>query len=98
MTENNLKPDVIRKARTRSDKIVSLLSSSFDFCVCVRVCFFPAQIFMSMMGNDKQGQLIVYHLMELLRSGSRLPQPLRCPAEVNSANGMPPARLQKRLK
>lgn len=45
MTENNLKPDVIRKARTRSDKIVSLLSSSFDFCVCVRVCFFPRSDF-----------------------------------------------------
>uniref|UniRef100_A0A3Q2XMV3 non-specific protein-tyrosine kinase n=1 Tax=Hippocampus comes TaxID=109280 RepID=A0A3Q2XMV3_HIPCM len=44
----------------------------------------PPAIFMSMMGNDKQGQLIVYHLMELLRSGSRLPQPVRCPAEVNS--------------
>lgn len=37
---------------------------------------------MSMMGNDKQGQLIVYHLIELLKSGSRLPQPLGCPAEV----------------
>ncbi|XP_051923027.1 tyrosine-protein kinase JAK2 isoform X2 [Hippocampus zosterae] len=42
----------------------------------------PPAIFMSMMGNDKQGQLIVYHLMELLRSGSRLPQPARCPAEI----------------
>lgn len=38
---------------------------------------------MSMMGNDKQGQLIVYHLIELLKSGSRLPQPLGCPAEVH---------------
>lgn len=37
---------------------------------------------MSMMGNDKQGQLIVYHLIELLKSGSRLPQPLGCPTEV----------------
>lgn len=37
---------------------------------------------MSMMGNDKQGQLIVYHLIELLKSGSRLPQPLGCPSEV----------------
>lgn len=39
---------------------------------------------MSMMGNDKQGQLIVYHLIELLMSGSRLPQPLQCPSEVNT--------------
>lgn len=37
---------------------------------------------MSIMGNDKQGQLIVYHLIELLKSGSRLPQPLGCPTEV----------------
>ncbi|RVE67901.1 hypothetical protein OJAV_G00086390 [Oryzias javanicus] len=37
---------------------------------------------MSMMGNDKQGQLIVYHLNELLKSGSRLPQPLGCPPEI----------------
>lgn len=44
------------------------------------VCFL--QVFMSMMGNDKQGQLIVYHLIELLKSGSRLPQPLGCPTEV----------------
>lgn len=39
---------------------------------------------MSMMGNDKQGQLIVYHLIELLKSGSRLPQPLGCPTEVGA--------------
>lgn len=37
---------------------------------------------MSMMGNDKQGQLIVYHLIELLKTGSRLPQPVGCPEEV----------------
>lgn len=41
------------------------------------------QVFMSMMGNDKQGQLIVYHLNELLKTGSRLPQPLGCPEEVS---------------
>lgn len=40
---------------------------------------------MSMMGNDKQGQLIVYHLIELLKSGSRLPPPLRCPMEVRTS-------------
>lgn len=39
---------------------------------------------MSIMGNDKQGQLIVYHLIELLKSGSRLPQPLGCPTEVTA--------------
>lgn len=39
---------------------------------------------MSMMGNDKQGQLIVYHLIELLKSGSRLPEPLGCPTEVRT--------------
>ncbi|XP_076006940.1 tyrosine-protein kinase JAK2 [Genypterus blacodes] len=43
----------------------------------------PPAIFMAMMGNDKQGQLIVYHLIELLKSGSRLPQPLECPAEIH---------------
>ncbi|XP_008416253.1 tyrosine-protein kinase JAK2 [Poecilia reticulata] len=42
----------------------------------------PPAVFMSMMGNDKQGQLIVYHLIELLKSGSRLPQPLGCPSEI----------------
>uniref|UniRef100_A0A7N6BQI7 Tyrosine-protein kinase n=1 Tax=Anabas testudineus TaxID=64144 RepID=A0A7N6BQI7_ANATE len=44
----------------------------------------PPAVFMSMMGNDKQGQLIVYHLIELLKSGSRLPQPLDCPTEVGT--------------
>eukprot|EP00064_Thunnus_orientalis_P015834 superscaffoldBa00003015_g15894 len=43
----------------------------------------PPAVFMSMMGNDKQGQLIVYHLIELLKSGSRLPQPLGCPTEIH---------------
>ncbi|XP_056151448.1 tyrosine-protein kinase JAK2 [Lampris incognitus] len=43
----------------------------------------PPAVFMAMMGNDKQGQLIVYHLIELIKSGSRLPQPLGCPAEIH---------------
>lgn len=43
---------------------------------------------MAMMGNDKQGQLIVYHLIELLKSGSRLPQPLGCPTEVSSCSAV----------
>jgi Janus kinase 2 len=41
-------------------------------------------MFMGMMGNDKKGQLIVYHLIELLKSGSRLPQPVGCPMEVRA--------------
>uniref|UniRef100_A0A673MJP1 Tyrosine-protein kinase n=1 Tax=Sinocyclocheilus rhinocerous TaxID=307959 RepID=A0A673MJP1_9TELE len=31
---------------------------------------------------DKQGQTIVYHLVELLKRGNRLPQPMGCPSEV----------------
>ncbi|KAL0979614.1 hypothetical protein UPYG_G00187300 [Umbra pygmaea] len=42
----------------------------------------PPAMFMGMMGNDKKGQLIVYHLIELLKSGSRLPQPVGCPVEI----------------
>ncbi|XP_072288666.1 tyrosine-protein kinase JAK2 isoform X2 [Eucyclogobius newberryi] len=42
----------------------------------------PPAVFMSMMGNDKQGQLIVYHLIQLLKSSSRLPQPPGCPTEM----------------
>ncbi|KAL4623120.1 tyrosine-protein kinase JAK2-like [Arapaima gigas] len=42
----------------------------------------PPTVFMDMMGAEKQGQMIVYHLIELLRSGTRLPQPADCPAEV----------------
>ncbi|XP_030647288.1 tyrosine-protein kinase JAK2 [Chanos chanos] len=44
----------------------------------------PPTVFMSMMGVDKQGQTIVYHLIELLRRGSRLPQPVGCPSEMYS--------------
>uniref|UniRef100_A0A8C9VZU5 Tyrosine-protein kinase n=1 Tax=Scleropages formosus TaxID=113540 RepID=A0A8C9VZU5_SCLFO len=42
----------------------------------------PPTVFMGMIGADKQGQLIVYHLIELLRSGVRLPQPAGCPDEI----------------
>lgn len=38
---------------------------------------------MSMMGGDKHGQTIVYHLIELLKQGNRLPQPVGCPSEVS---------------
>uniref|UniRef100_A0A7N6AWS7 Tyrosine-protein kinase n=1 Tax=Anabas testudineus TaxID=64144 RepID=A0A7N6AWS7_ANATE len=34
--------------------------------------------------SSPPGQLIVYHLIELLKSGSRLPQPLDCPTEVGT--------------
>lgn len=38
------------------------------------------------MGGDKQGQTIVYHLIELLKRGNRLPQPMGCPSEVPDQN------------
>ena len=38
---------------------------------------------MDEMGNDKQGQMIVYHLIDLLqKQGYRLPAPDNCPSEV----------------
>ncbi|KAL4617367.1 tyrosine-protein kinase JAK2-like [Arapaima gigas] len=43
----------------------------------------PPAVFMGMMGNDKQGQMIVYHLIELLKRGSRLPQPEGCPVDIH---------------
>uniref|UniRef100_A0A8C9SM39 Tyrosine-protein kinase n=1 Tax=Scleropages formosus TaxID=113540 RepID=A0A8C9SM39_SCLFO len=42
----------------------------------------PPAVFMGMMGSDKQGQMIVYHLIELLKRGSRLPQPEGSPVEI----------------
>lgn len=39
---------------------------------------------MEKMGNEKQGQMIVYHLIDLLRDGYRLPAPASCPEEVSS--------------
>lgn len=42
---------------------------------------------MSMMGGDKHGQTIVYHLIELLKQGNRLPQPVGCPSEVSVTRG-----------
>lgn len=35
-----------------------------------------------MIGNDKQGQMIVFHLIELLKNNGRLPRPDGCPDEV----------------
>ena len=37
---------------------------------------------MDKMGNEKQGQMIVYHLIDLLKQGYRLPAPDHCQQEV----------------
>uniref|UniRef100_A0A8C8BDT5 Tyrosine-protein kinase JAK2 n=1 Tax=Otus sunia TaxID=257818 RepID=A0A8C8BDT5_9STRI len=42
----------------------------------------PPAEFMRMIGNDKQGQMIVFHLIELLKNNGRLPRPDGCPDEV----------------
>uniref|UniRef100_A0A8C5GAA4 Tyrosine-protein kinase n=1 Tax=Gouania willdenowi TaxID=441366 RepID=A0A8C5GAA4_GOUWI len=42
----------------------------------------PPLVFMEKMGNEKQGQMIVYHLIDLLKQGYRLPAPDNCPKEV----------------
>uniref|UniRef100_A0A1A8D010 Tyrosine-protein kinase n=1 Tax=Nothobranchius kadleci TaxID=1051664 RepID=A0A1A8D010_NOTKA len=42
----------------------------------------PPAVFMEKMGNEKQGQMIVYHLIDLLKSGYRLPEPDGCPKEI----------------
>lgn len=39
---------------------------------------------MEQMGSDKQGQMIVYHLIDLLKKGYRLPGPEGCPQEVRT--------------
>uniref|UniRef100_A0A8D3DXG0 Tyrosine-protein kinase n=1 Tax=Scophthalmus maximus TaxID=52904 RepID=A0A8D3DXG0_SCOMX len=43
----------------------------------------PPAVFMEKMGNEKQGQMIVYHLMDLLKQGYRLPAPDNCPKEFH---------------
>ncbi|KAB5549340.1 hypothetical protein PHYPO_G00066220 [Pangasianodon hypophthalmus] len=43
----------------------------------------PPAVFMERMGLDKQGQMIVYHLISLLKGSYRLPAPQGCPAEVH---------------
>ncbi|XP_030150125.1 tyrosine-protein kinase JAK2 isoform X2 [Lynx canadensis] len=42
----------------------------------------PPAEFMRMIGNDKQGQMIVFHLIELLKNNGRLPRPDGCPDEI----------------
>lgn len=37
-----------------------------------------------MIGNDKQNQMIVFHLIELLKNNGRLLRPDGCPDEVLS--------------
>ncbi|KAK9954840.1 hypothetical protein ABG768_014760 [Culter alburnus] len=44
----------------------------------------PPAVFMEQMGEDKQGQMIVYHLIDLLKRNYRLPPPDGCPAEIHS--------------
>ncbi|XP_007252861.3 tyrosine-protein kinase JAK2a [Astyanax mexicanus] len=48
-----------------------------------KICSPPA-VFMEKMGIDKQGQMIVYHLIDLLKRNYRLPAPEGCPDEVHS--------------
>ncbi|TNN65069.1 Tyrosine-protein kinase JAK2 [Liparis tanakae] len=43
----------------------------------------PPAVFMDKMGNEKQGQMIVYHLIDLLKQGYRLPAPENCPKEIH---------------
>ncbi|XP_060746360.1 tyrosine-protein kinase JAK2a [Tachysurus vachellii] len=43
----------------------------------------PPAVFMERMGVDKQGQMIVYHLISLLKDTYRLPAPQGCPVEVH---------------
>uniref|UniRef100_A0A7N8YH23 Tyrosine-protein kinase n=1 Tax=Mastacembelus armatus TaxID=205130 RepID=A0A7N8YH23_9TELE len=42
----------------------------------------PPAVYMDKMGNEKQGQMIVYHLIDLLKQGYRLPAPDNCPKEI----------------
>lgn len=48
---------------------------------------------MEKMGNEKQGQMIVYHLIDLLSQGYRLPTPDNCPQEVSHSREPPLAAL-----
>uniref|UniRef100_A0A3B4BM17 Tyrosine-protein kinase n=1 Tax=Periophthalmus magnuspinnatus TaxID=409849 RepID=A0A3B4BM17_9GOBI len=41
----------------------------------------PPAVFMEKMGKEKQGQMIVYHLIDLLNKDFRLPAPENCPKE-----------------
>ncbi|XP_072311438.1 tyrosine-protein kinase JAK2-like [Eucyclogobius newberryi] len=43
----------------------------------------PPAVFMEKMGKEKQGQMIVYHLIDLLNKDFRLPAPDSCPKEIH---------------
>ncbi|XP_068429971.1 tyrosine-protein kinase JAK2a [Clinocottus analis] len=43
----------------------------------------PPAVFMDKMGNEKHGQMIVYHLTDMLKQGYRLPAPDNCPKEIH---------------
>uniref|UniRef100_A0AAV2IXI7 Tyrosine-protein kinase n=1 Tax=Knipowitschia caucasica TaxID=637954 RepID=A0AAV2IXI7_KNICA len=43
----------------------------------------PPTVFMEEIGKEKQGQMIVYHLIELLNKDFRLPAPDKCPKEIH---------------
>ncbi|KAM9841323.1 tyrosine-protein kinase JAK2a isoform 2-T2 [Aulostomus maculatus] len=43
----------------------------------------PPAVFMDKMGNEKQGQMIVCRLVDLLKQGFRLPAPDDCPQEIH---------------
>ncbi|XP_068608992.1 tyrosine-protein kinase JAK2-like [Brachionichthys hirsutus] len=43
----------------------------------------PPAVFMEKMGHEKQGQMIVYHLIDLLKQGFRLPAPDICQKEIH---------------
>ncbi|KAJ0015407.1 hypothetical protein NQD34_009027 [Periophthalmus magnuspinnatus] len=43
----------------------------------------PPAVFMEKMGKEKQGQMIVYHLIDLLNKDFRLPAPENCPKEIH---------------
>lgn len=42
----------------------------------------PPAVFMEKMGKEMQGQMIVYHLIDLLNKDFRLPAPDNCPKEI----------------
>lgn len=50
---------------------------------------------MDKMGNEKQGQMIVYHLIDLLKQGYRLPAPENCPKEVSNSEQTAATLLDK---
>uniref|UniRef100_A0A4W3JVH4 Tyrosine-protein kinase n=1 Tax=Callorhinchus milii TaxID=7868 RepID=A0A4W3JVH4_CALMI len=56
----------------------------YELFTCSEKTKSPPSEFMRMIGNDKQGQMIVFHLIELLKDGRRLPRPDGCPDTIHS--------------